>query len=433
VSPEPTQRRTHWRVERRYGYGAGSVPLCAPPTPRRVAPRPLREGLAAWHRDGSPARTARDFARGLAPPLLAACAMFALLLVFDRSDQAGVAIVPFEELAEPEVVARAPEPEPPPAVPEPPPEPAVPEPEPPAPEPPPVARPQPPPPPPAEPTRPRPQIDRVLAESPPPPSPERARAEPRPERAPQRAAPLPVAFDPLEVPDTPAPERRPARRDRPFAVARADRPAPSVSPAPALAAPPAPDPAPRARRERPDAPRPERRSAPPPPAAAPAAPGVPRPPAPAPARSRRPAAPPPDRRRTARRVAVAVPGVGPVPDRDPARRAAARPAPAPPRPPPAPAAARSPRPDADARIPGVPLGSLAPCVSDARELSLKQRVVATVGERTSCEGPSGRFHFVETRNLNAFLMGIERASGRRTGDRCTELVFALDCLARSSR
>jgi hypothetical protein len=37
---------------------------------------------------------------------------------------------------------------------------------------------------------------------------------------------------------------------------------------------------------------------------------------------------------------------------------------------------------------------------------------------------------VETKNLNAFLMTIERASGRAVGDRCAELTYALECVAR---
>jgi hypothetical protein len=35
--------------------------------------------------------------------------------------------------------------------------------------------------------------------------------------------------------------------------------------------------------------------------------------------------------------------------------------------------------------------------------------------------------------VNAFLMRIEHAPGRRLGDRCAELLHALDCLARGRR
>ena len=79
-------------------------------------------------------------------------------------------------------------------------------------------------------------------------------------------------------------------------------------------------------------------------------------------------------------------------------------------------------------IPGVPLGSLAACIDDRQEVALKQRIVARARDRGSCESRAGRYHFVETKNVNAFLMRIERASGRRVGDRCAELTLALDCL-----
>jgi hypothetical protein len=78
---------------------------------------------------------------------------------------------------------------------------------------------------------------------------------------------------------------------------------------------------------------------------------------------------------------------------------------------------------------GVALSELLPCVSDARELALKQRTVAAAQNRPLCESPAGRFHFVETKNVNAFLMRIEQAAGRQSGDRCTELQLALDCIA----
>jgi hypothetical protein len=82
---------------------------------------------------------------------------------------------------------------------------------------------------------------------------------------------------------------------------------------------------------------------------------------------------------------------------------------------------------------GVALSDLLPCVSDARELEMKQRTVAAALNRPLCESPAGRFHFVETKNVNAFLMRIEQAPGRRTGDRCEELTLAIDCLAKSPR
>ena len=78
---------------------------------------------------------------------------------------------------------------------------------------------------------------------------------------------------------------------------------------------------------------------------------------------------------------------------------------------------------------GVALSALLPCVSDARETELKQRTVAAARNRALCESPAGRFHFVETKNVNAFLMRIEQAGNRQSGDRCEELKLALDCLA----
>jgi hypothetical protein len=88
---------------------------------------------------------------------------------------------------------------------------------------------------------------------------------------------------------------------------------------------------------------------------------------------------------------------------------------------------------AEPALRGVPLASLDACRSDREEDALKQRVVAAAEDRGACESAAGRFHFVETKNVNAFLMWIERAPGRRVGDRCVELLHALDCLARSAR
>jgi hypothetical protein len=79
----------------------------------------------------------------------------------------------------------------------------------------------------------------------------------------------------------------------------------------------------------------------------------------------------------------------------------------------------------------VPLGSLAACVSDREEDALKQRVIAAA-PAASCASRAGRYRFVETRNLNAFLMWVERAPGRTEADRCAELRHALECLAHPS-
>ena len=97
---------------------------------------------------------------------------------------------------------------------------------------------------------------------------------------------------------------------------------------------------------------------------------------------------------------------------------------------PAPAAAAAAPSRANPGLQGVPLSSLAACVSDREEDRLKLDVVAAVGERRQCESAAGRYHFVETKNLGAFLMRIERAPSRRPVDRCVELRLALECLGR---
>ena len=76
----------------------------------------------------------------------------------------------------------------------------------------------------------------------------------------------------------------------------------------------------------------------------------------------------------------------------------------------------------------VPLGDLASCVSDREEALLKQRVLAAVTSRVQCASSAGTYRFVETRNLNSFLMWIEPAPGQTASDRCAELNNALACL-----
>jgi hypothetical protein len=65
------------------------------------------------------------------------------------------------------------------------------------------------------------------------------------------------------------------------------------------------------------------------------------------------------------------------------------------------------------RLSGVPLGSLASCVSDRDEDALKQQLVAIVWKPSECVSEAGRYRFVETRNLNSFLLWVERAPSRR--------------------
>jgi hypothetical protein len=95
----------------------------------------------------------------------------------------------------------------------------------------------------------------------------------------------------------------------------------------------------------------------------------------------------------------------------------------------APAAAESAAAPGAARLDGVPLSSLAACLTDAEEDALKLDVMAARGGRGECASAAGRYRFVETKNLNAFLMWIERNPSRRAADRCVELRLALECLA----
>ena len=97
------------------------------------------------------------------------------------------------------------------------------------------------------------------------------------------------------------------------------------------------------------------------------------------------------------------------------------------------ASARTRRGGRVSRLRGVPLGSLAACDSDRREDSLKQKVIAAVTTQKECVSEAGIYRFLETRNLNAFLLYVERAESRSVGDRCTELSLALACLSPSSR
>lgn len=99
-------------------------------------------------------------------------------------------------------------------------------------------------------------------------------------------------------------------------------------------------------------------------------------------------------------------------------------------------AARDPAPSAgggqsrshDPKLRGVALGSLASCVSDKQEDALKLQLVSLVSEPRECVSSAGRYRFVETRNLNAFLLWVERAPARPAADRCVELTHALACV-----
>jgi len=83
---------------------------------------------------------------------------------------------------------------------------------------------------------------------------------------------------------------------------------------------------------------------------------------------------------------------------------------------------------AGAGVAGIPLGSLAACLTDRQENELKLEVLSVLAGRRECSSHAGRYRFVETRNLAAFLMWIERTPSRAQADRCVELRLALECL-----
>ncbi len=77
---------------------------------------------------------------------------------------------------------------------------------------------------------------------------------------------------------------------------------------------------------------------------------------------------------------------------------------------------------------GVPLEALAPCESLAREDELKQALLRDVVVGGECAGRDGTYSFIETRNVNAFSMGVREPSGRALGNRCEELERAIACV-----
>ena len=255
---------------------------------------------------------------------------------------------------------------------------------------------------------------------PPPPTPEVVIPEPEPVAPPPEVKPAPEPPRVAKVEPQPAPEPRrtppppPPRQPPPQIDRMAARPEPVAPPAIPLDRP-------RAEPARSARPAPELDFAARPALAVPAAPGPTRAPRELPRPEARTSRPLPRLAAAATPAPVVVPPPAAAPPAPPQRAAVA-----PPRPPP-PVAPRAAEPRPSLR--GVSLGTLAPCTSDAREQALKQRVVAAARKRALCESPAGRFHLLETKNLNAFLMRIEQAPGRDMGDRCRELAFALDCLA----
>jgi hypothetical protein len=410
-------------LQQRYGFGAACVPLSPPSVARNRQSGPLLEGLRAIRAERTYGDTLRGCLRA-APPMLAGVVITLLLAIVTQPNE-DTTIVPFADapaIHEEPPVEIAETPPPPTLEPEPLPEPVQ---EPPMPEPR-IAEAPPPPPEPVvaePPPLPRPSVPALaLAEPPPTPARERPRATPRP--AP--AARPDLAPDQLarEQPREPVRNTRSAPR---FARATSRNPRPDLPATSALPAAQAPDAAAPARRARP-APRTQ-------------APRRPRTPALQPAGSQLPPGgdTPAPTRRAARSVASArTPSRRPRPNLSGPSAPVAQGSSPPPRGSrtkplrvAAPAAPATQRPGGSRdSLSGVPLASLAACVSDAKEQTLKQRILAQVGSRSSCQSAVGRYHFVETKNLNAFLMRIERASGRRVGDRCAELTYALDCLSR---
>jgi hypothetical protein len=392
----------------RYGWGAARLRLC-PELARCAPPAPtLGAGLAelvAEARALGMAGAARALPLAGVVALGALCAVTLLsTLRRDASDASPLEIVRFEPPAAPEpLVGPPPLPEPVAEVaPPPPPPPTRVAKETPKPEvaPPPqsaaplvrdVARVEPPvrPPPPVA-FEPAP----ALASPEPAPPPLRPAAKPAPARLASRVAPV-LAIDAVAAPrpslSAPATAIRAERRVAAAASPTA-RPSFAIDAVPASQAF-APEPrepataSPLPSRSATPRPTGERRSASPPPRLAFAAPALPG----------RDAAEPP---RTATRVALAAP---------PLAEAATRSGPA-------------------QGFDGVPLSSLAACLSDAEEDALKLDVLAARGERRECASAAGRYRFVETRNLNAFLLWVERAPSRREADRCVELRLALECL-----
>lgn len=78
---------------------------------------------------------------------------------------------------------------------------------------------------------------------------------------------------------------------------------------------------------------------------------------------------------------------------------------------------------------GVPLEALAPCESLAREDELKQTLLREVRTGHECAGSDGSYRFIETRNVNAFSMGVREGQSRALGNRCEELERAIACVA----
>jgi hypothetical protein len=438
-----------WRVEQHYGFGAARIPI--QPEAHRVVRTGFREGLAGLTADlfeGGPTAAMRRIAgEGTAVVLgLFIMSAFVVTLLRDHSDFSPIDVVMLESVQPiPEPLVEEP-PAIPPAAPIPeklpvelvekviPPPPAIPKPVVPRPPPPPqlAERPKPPPPPPIARPKPQPrplpampQIARVVAPKPPLLQPDRATRE-YPTSVPRPRVAVDVA---TAAPPTPMPSAAP---ERAFRVAAARPPAGERARVmPGVAAPAAPNvEVPRTMNQR----RPARTSTPRP-TVAPRAPTPQLSAAPPPAAPAQSAAPVP--RRASREVPVPTARHTPRPPAALARAPVYAPsAPAPSGPvrtdhaiPTAPRGSHSDRPG----VAGVPLGNLAACLSDREEDRLKQAVVAAVTTQEECVSSKGTYRFIQTKNLNAFLMSIDRSPSRPVEDRCGELHYALECLESAGR
>lgn len=248
-----------------------------------------------------------------------------------------------------------------------------------------------------------------LASLPTPRETPQSRPRPLPPEPPQAALPRPrLAEPPQAAPRRPRPPEPPQARPRP-------RPAPEPLRAEAPAAAPAlaslePSPAPRPRAQRPELA-----------FVAPARLAGEQ----APAETRRALPLPPPLPRSRPPIQATPPRL-PAPALAPSEPARSAPPPAPsglPRPA-APSRSSAPK----VRLAGVALGSLSACLSEDREQALRQRLLSAIGSRTECSSEAGRWRFLQTRNLNSFLVWVERAAERRAGDRCEELGYAIACV-----
>jgi len=397
-----------WRLRQSYGFGAGRVPLAPVFTPGPFSSGDsLADDLAALAEELE-SIDRRALARRAAAALgLAVVITLALVLATPRQQERDT---PIQDLVliEPEPVAPEPEPEPE-VAPEPPPpvEVAKADPTPPPP-PPPMAKPKPklaPPPPP-------PVVKPPPAAKPPPPPVQAEPVRPPPQLKIDAIAkaPEPAPAVPQQVVRGVPPPKTPTMRIDPvapsFAVAATAPPAGQAAPLRAAARTPArpPPPVQFALGPVPAAPAETSPSPAPIPRAAPRA----EPARSAPSAMPRfdPVAPPPTQYTAPATKQTAVERVVRTAAREETPAAAPKKA-----------------------FQGVPLGSLAACVSDREEDSLKLEVMKAAGTRTSCSSRAGNYRFVETKNLNAFLMWIERNPSRKAADRCIELKLALECLA----